>query len=142
MRRAARYLLVLGALIASLASVAQLDDSAPRPVALAPVAIAASSTLLTQADTSGNEYFLKRHEVVPVGSSAIRLPILMYHYIRKPPSVRSDLLGYRLSVAPEVFQAQMDWLYANGYHAVNFNQVRAYFAGTKALPTRPFVITR
>jgi peptidoglycan/xylan/chitin deacetylase (PgdA/CDA1 family) len=65
----------------------------------------------------------------------------MYHYIRRPPSTKTDLLGYKLSVAPEVFQEQMDWLYAHGYHPVNFNQVRAYFAGSEALPSRPVVIT-
>jgi peptidoglycan/xylan/chitin deacetylase (PgdA/CDA1 family) len=55
--------------------------------------------------------------------------------------MRSDLLGYRLSVAPDDFQAQMDWLYANHYHPVNFDQIRAYFAGRQPLPARPVVIT-
>ena len=141
MGQAARYVLVLTALIFSTGYLLQLDDSAPRPAAPAPVALVMSPTVITQADVSGREYFLRHHDIVPVGNTAIRLPILMYHYIRKPPSTRTDMLGYRLSVAPEVFQGQMDWLYANGYHAVNFNQVRAYFAGTDALPTRPFVIT-
>jgi peptidoglycan/xylan/chitin deacetylase (PgdA/CDA1 family) len=35
----------------------------------------------------------------------------------------------------------MDWLDANHFHPVNFNQARAYFAGTTALPSRPVVIT-
>jgi peptidoglycan/xylan/chitin deacetylase (PgdA/CDA1 family) len=35
----------------------------------------------------------------------------------------------------------MDWLYANHYHPVNFNQVRAYFSGAQTLPSRPVVIT-
>lgn len=141
MGQAARYVLVLSALLLSTVYLVQSSDSAPQPVPVAPVAANISPLLLTQADTSGHEYFLNRHEVVPLGSTAIRLPILMYHYIRRPPSITGDALGYRLSVAPEVFQAQMDWLYANGYHPVNFDQVRAYFAGTDALPARPVVIT-
>lgn len=84
---------------------------------------------------------MHRHEVVPLGASALRLPILMYHYVRTPPSMRTDLLGYRLSVSPQDFQAQMDWLYANHYHPVTFDQVRAYFAGRLPLPSRPIVIT-
>src|SRR5260370_31017198 len=67
--------------------------------------------------------------------------ILMYHYVRPLPSIRTDYLGYRLSVAPADFEAQMDLLHAQGYHPVNFNHVRDYFAGTAALPSKPVVIT-
>jgi peptidoglycan/xylan/chitin deacetylase (PgdA/CDA1 family) len=141
MGQTARYVFVLGALLLSTLFMLQANDSA-RPLAPAAVtALEIPSTVLTQADNSGREYFVKRHDVVPVGASTIQLPILMYHYIRTPPSMKSDLLGYRLSVAPDVFQAQMDWLHGMGYHTVTFNQVRAYFAGTTALPSRPVVIT-
>ena len=106
---------------------------AAQPVQLAPV--------LTAQATHGREYFVRRHEVVPVGASILRLPILMYHYIRTPPSTLTDLLGYRLSVSPQDFQAQIDWLYANHFHPVTFDQVRAYFAGRLPLPSKPVVIT-
>lgn len=91
--------------------------------------------------SSDHEFFLSRHQVVPVGRRNITLPILMYHYIRKPPSMRSDWMGYKLSVSPADFATQMDWLSRNGFHAVDFNDVRAYFAGGQPLPTRPVVIT-
>lgn len=106
-----------------------------------PVAAAQPDPILTTQTMNGREYFVTRHEVVPVGASVIRLPILMYHYIRRPPSTRTDLLGYRLSVSPEDFQAQMDWLYFNHYHPVTFDQIRAYFAGRAPLPSKPLVIT-
>lgn len=141
MGQASRHVLLLGAVLLSTVYLLQLDDSVRPAASGTPAAVVIPSTLLTQADSSGRDYFIKRHEIIPVGSSAIRLPILMYHYIRTPPSMRSDLLGYKLSVAPDVFQAQMDWLFAHGYHPVNFSQVRAYFAGTDALPPRPVVIT-
>jgi len=63
--------------------------------------------------SSNHEYFLSRLQVVPVGRRNITLPILMYHYIRKPPSMRSDWLGYKLSISPADFAAQMDWLSRN-----------------------------
>ncbi|HSS61573.1 MAG TPA: polysaccharide deacetylase family protein [Candidatus Limnocylindrales bacterium] len=94
-----------------------------------------------QASGSGREYFMSRHEVVPIGASTVQLPILMYHYIRKPPSIRTDYLGYKLSVSPEDFTAQVQWLYANHYHTVTFDDIRAYFAGAAPLPSRPIVIT-
>ena len=141
MGQALRRALVITALVVSTGYVLQIGDVPARPARTTPGPVAISTSLLTRADSSGREYFVKHHEVVPVGSTAIRLPILMYHYVRKPPSMVYDLLGYRLSVSPEVFQSQMDWLAANGYHSVNFNQVRAYFAGTAPLPPRPVVIT-
>lgn len=134
--------LVVFAILLSTAYLLQLDDSTrPVQVAAAPASVQLSPSLLSQADSSGREYFVSRREVVPTGFTAIRLPILMYHYVRTPPSTYTDMLGYRLSVAPAVFQQQMDWLYDHGYHPVNFNQVRAYFAGAAGLPSRPVVIT-
>lgn len=140
MRHVARAAVAVTLVMAAM-YVLQVDDSA-RP-AVPPTTFAPPSILVTQADTTGREYFITHHteEFVPFGHSTIALPILMYHYVRPLPSIRTDMLGYKLSVSPEAFQQQMDWLSANGYHTVNFNDVRAYFAGTKTLPAKPVVIT-
>ena len=142
MGQAMRHLLVVGTLVLSTVYVLQVDDST-RPVLAGPPQTAGEipSTLVARPDTSGRDFFIQRHEVVPVGSSSIQLPILMYHYIRTPPAPKAAMLGYRLSVDPGVFQSQMDWLYTHGYHPVNFNDVRDYFAGYRGLPARPVVIT-
>src|SRR5260370_15279734 len=65
----------------------------------------------------------------------------MYHYIRPAPSIYRDYLGYRLTVTPGDFTAQMDWLASSGYHPVDFNDLRAYFSGIMPLPAKPVVIT-
>jgi peptidoglycan/xylan/chitin deacetylase (PgdA/CDA1 family) len=88
-----------------------------------------------------HEYFISRLQVVPVGRRNITLPILMYHYIRTPPPKRTDMLGYKLSVSPGDFALQMDWLSTHAFHPVDFNDVRAYFAGKEPLPASPVVIT-
>lgn len=119
-------------------------DDVRQNVAAAPVATVSlpiSPVVVAQADTGGREYFIRRSRVVPLGAPSVSLPILMYHYIRTPPSKRSDMLGFKLSIAPEDFRAQMDWLHASGFHTVTFNHLRAYFAGTEALPSRPIVLT-
>jgi len=108
---------------------------APRPVMLAAWAVEATSA------ASNHEFFVTRFEVVPVGRRNITLPILMYHYVRTPPSTATDWLGYKLSVSPGEFTAQMDWLSLHGYHPVDLNDVRAYFAGSQPLPANPVVIT-
>jgi peptidoglycan/xylan/chitin deacetylase (PgdA/CDA1 family) len=132
---------ILAAALLASSYLLQLDDSARPAVHAAAGGVQVSPLLVGQAQMGEREYFVNRHQFVPLGSTTIRLPILMYHYIRTPPSMRYDMMGYRLSVAPDVFQSQMDWLYTNGYHPVTFNQVRAYFQGQQPLPSRPVVIT-
>jgi peptidoglycan/xylan/chitin deacetylase (PgdA/CDA1 family) len=78
--------------------------------------------------------------VVPVGRSSIHLPILMFHYIRVVHDPR-DQLGFNLSVTPDDFSRQLDWLAANGFHPIDFNDVRQYFAGQNPLPAKPIVLT-
>jgi peptidoglycan/xylan/chitin deacetylase (PgdA/CDA1 family) len=78
--------------------------------------------------------------MVPIGRGAIQVPIVMYHYIRVNP-IPADQLGFNLSVTPASFNQQMDWLQANGYHPIDFDDLRAYFLGQSALPSRPVILT-
>ena len=50
------------------------------------------------------------------------VPILMYHYIRVNPDP-ADEMGANLSVSPDVFREQMQYLKNNGYEAVNVSQI-------------------
>ena len=70
----------------------------------------------------------------------IRVPVLMYHYIRINP-VATDRLGYGLSVTPADFAAQMGWLVENGYHAVFPSELTAALTQGAPLPTKPIVLT-
>lgn len=87
------------------------------------------------------DFFASQRWVIPLGRRSISVPILMYHYIRTPPSPLRDRVGYNLSVSPADFQIQMNWLWVHGYHPVDFNDLRAYFDGRRVLPGRPVVIT-
>jgi peptidoglycan/xylan/chitin deacetylase (PgdA/CDA1 family) len=78
--------------------------------------------------------------VIPPGRLQVRVPILEYHYIRVNPDP-SDHLGFNLSVTPDDFRAQMDWLAANHYHPVTIADLRAYFQSGTPLPSRPVVLT-
>jgi peptidoglycan/xylan/chitin deacetylase (PgdA/CDA1 family) len=86
-------------------------------------------------------YSVTHTRVIPLGRTSISVPILMYHYIRPAPSIYTDYMGYRLTVTPSDFTAQMDWLASSGYHPVDFNDLRAYFSGVLPLPAKPLVIT-
>ncbi len=113
-------------------------SSAPQASQSNPAAIRIS---YGQSPSFDHDYFVSRIDVVPTGRVLISLPILMYHYIRQPPPMLADSLGYKLSVSPADFTAQVDSLWSNGYHPVDLNDVRAYFAGKEPLPAKPIVIT-
>jgi peptidoglycan/xylan/chitin deacetylase (PgdA/CDA1 family) len=78
--------------------------------------------------------------VLPPGPSTIRVPVLMYHYIRVNPNPY-DRLGYNLSVTPADFATQMDWLARNGYHPITFSDLHSYLNGQLGLPSRPVILT-
>jgi peptidoglycan/xylan/chitin deacetylase (PgdA/CDA1 family) len=79
-------------------------------------------------------------QVIPLGRPAVNVPILMYHYIRVNPTAW-DHLGFGLSVTPGDFEAQVSWLAANGYHAIDLQDLERYLAGAQGLPSRPVVLT-
>jgi len=70
----------------------------------------------------------------------IRVPVLMYHYIRINP-VASDRLGYNLSITPADFAAQMEWIVTNGFHTIFPSELTAAITQGAPLPTKPIVLT-
>jgi len=68
------------------------------------------------------------------------VPILMYHYVRPLPG-NDDPLGQRLSVSPEMFAAQMDWLAQHGYTPITLADLAAIRSGEMPAPARPIVLT-
>src|SRR3982074_1506944 len=73
-------------------------------------------------------------------SGPVRIPVLMYHYIRDNP-VPSDRVGYNLSVTPGDFARQMDYLQRIGAHSVSMGNVMDAIEGTASLPPRSVVLT-
>jgi peptidoglycan/xylan/chitin deacetylase (PgdA/CDA1 family) len=64
----------------------------------------------------------------------------MYHYIRNNPDPR-DRLGFRLSVRPADFTAQMKWAHDHGWHAVTLADLRDALAGRRQLAPKSMVLT-
>ena len=119
-------------------SVLLIPDSTPPAKSTAGPASRIASVPATVTE---RDYYTTHQSIVPYGLRTLELPILMYHYIRVPPSRRVDMIGYNLSVAPAVFTAQMDWLQAHGYHTVTFDDMRRYWARVSPLPSKPVIIT-
>ena len=77
----------------------------------------------------------------------VRVPILMYHHIAPTPQ-RTPQMGdydYRLAVdltvTPQAFAAQLDWLIGHGYQTITLQQVMAALYNGVALPPRPIVLS-
>lgn len=78
----------------------------------------------------------------PIGtySVTVRVPILMYHYISEPPE---DADEYRtdLSVPPERFRAQLQYLKDNGFTTVDLYDLSLAVTARKALPEKPVILS-
>jgi peptidoglycan/xylan/chitin deacetylase (PgdA/CDA1 family) len=72
--------------------------------------------------------------------SGISVPILTYHWIRVNP-VPSDQLGFHLSVTPDNFAQQMDFLHFAGVHPITMAEAMSALETGKPLPSRPVILT-
>ena len=70
--------------------------------------------------------------------SEVAVPILMYHHIRNHNDPK-DTIGTNLSVPPENFKAQIDYLKSSGYTTITFSDFLAFPA--KKLPDKPIILT-
>jgi peptidoglycan/xylan/chitin deacetylase (PgdA/CDA1 family) len=74
----------------------------------------------------------------PRGTTVI--PILMYHYVRAVADPK-DQVGINLSVKPELFDAQMQYLADKGYTTLTMQEVYEILNGQKTLPAKPIALT-
>jgi peptidoglycan/xylan/chitin deacetylase (PgdA/CDA1 family) len=75
----------------------------------------------------------------PFDTVAVPPPILMYHYIRNVDQT-GDPLGYELSLAPELLEAQMAWLHEQGYRTMRMDMVARCIANA-ACPAKAVALT-
>jgi peptidoglycan/xylan/chitin deacetylase (PgdA/CDA1 family) len=70
----------------------------------------------------------------------VHVPTLMYHYISNPPA-DADVYRLDLSVTPNHFRQQMQWLKENGYHTISPDDMAAALLRGKRLPDKPVLLT-
>ena len=75
-----------------------------------------------------------------VYSWTLKVPILMYHYISSPPE-DADKYRIDLSVAPQDFQDQMNYLAENGFETIDLYDLSLAIVGKRELPPKPVIIT-
>lgn len=95
----------------------------------------------TQIPNSNNQLTAARPPANQEPAATIDLPVLMYHYIRIPPDPVKDKLGFGLSVSPNDFRAQLEYLVNNGYVSVEPNDLTKAWQGKSKLPEKPIILT-
>jgi peptidoglycan/xylan/chitin deacetylase (PgdA/CDA1 family) len=73
-------------------------------------------------------------------ADAAYVPVLMYHYIRTVDE-QADPMGYRLSITPERFAEQMEWLRDNDYTPMRMDALSACLRGLTRCPENPVALT-
>ncbi len=69
-----------------------------------------------------------------------RVPILMYHYVSKLPP-NPDIYRRALTVLPENFEAQLQYLAEAGYHTITLTDLYLHLTQGYPLPEKPIVLT-
>jgi peptidoglycan/xylan/chitin deacetylase (PgdA/CDA1 family) len=113
-----------------------MDEEAPDP-SLPPLTPDQSAGGLI-ATTEGHG-LASRVRPAPTGPH-LAVPILLYHYVRTNPKP-GDRAGYRLSVTPAAFAAQVALLRTGGAHTVSLAQLLRALEGREALPPHPVILT-
>lgn len=99
-----------------------------------------------EADRSPAAVSQRVSEGSPTGASVrnpqttVKLPVLMYHYVRTVTDPR-DRLGYNLSVTPQDFERQMRYLAEHGFTTVTPDDLTAAFLGRRTLPEKSLLLT-
>jgi peptidoglycan/xylan/chitin deacetylase (PgdA/CDA1 family) len=68
------------------------------------------------------------------------IPILMYHYIRAVDK-NADPVGFRLSVTPQRFAEQMQWLADNHYTPIRMDALAGCLRAEITCPRKPVALT-
>ena len=79
-------------------------------------------------------------EIPEASGRRIRVPILMYHYIGGNPNPE-DIGRDNLSVSPEKFDEQMEYLSKNGYTPITLDTMVAGLSGQITLPEKTLILT-
>ena len=71
---------------------------------------------------------------------SIDMPILIYHHTKPGPTPFSAM-GQIMTVNPETFEQELQYLKDNGYRTTSFAALAAYLERGTALPERPAIIS-
>lgn len=101
------------------------------------------ASVATSSMSSAKGISSSRAAVVPVPAvpKAFAIPILVYHHIRLASPYPKSTWSWKMSVSPEVFKKQMQWLDDHDYTTVTLDTFVKIKNGEILGPVKPVVIT-
>lgn len=129
-------LLILGSLLASIFVL-----SYHRPAVKPPQVLATTAAPPVVQSIPRKEVTTQPVVSIPAQSGRfVHVPILTYHYIGNNPNL-ADKLRNNLSVSPDKFEEQMNYLSSHGFTPITLNTLYAGLFGKATLPAKPIVLT-
>ena len=71
----------------------------------------------------------------------LSIPILVYHHVRKQEGWAKSTWSWKMTVTPETFERDMQWLRDKGYTSLSLDGLVSAMDGTSPMPAKPVVIT-
>lgn len=87
-----------------------------------------------------DDSFPRSNPTVTAIPARARVPILMYHYVSELPA-NADRYRIDLTVTPDNFEAQLDYLDRAGYHPITLTDLYLHLTEGYPLPKKPVVLT-
>jgi peptidoglycan/xylan/chitin deacetylase (PgdA/CDA1 family) len=78
---------------------------------------------------------------VGVPLTEYRVPVLVYHHVRAQEGWAKTTWSWKMTVTPETFERQMQWLEDKNYTSMTLDELTAAIRGERAMPEKPVVIT-
>jgi peptidoglycan/xylan/chitin deacetylase (PgdA/CDA1 family) len=85
-------------------------------------------------------YGFPYHAPVSVAVKQQNIPILLYHHVRVLPANASWALR-RWTLSPKKFEAQMNWVAAQGFHTISMEDLIDHLKHGGLLPPKPMVLS-
>ncbi len=79
--------------------------------------------------------------VTDVPLSELKIPILVYHHVRKQEGWSKATWSWKMTVSPDIFEKQIQWMSEHGYNTITLDDFVAIMKGEKLAPPKPIVIT-
>lgn len=103
-----------------------------------------SSARIVATDVSDGSSFVQtvlaeKSDGIP--PSSLSVPILVYHHIRDTSPWDPSTWSWKMSVSPDIFEQQMDWIVDHNYTTITLDEYVAIREGRMTAPEKAVVIT-
>lgn len=134
-------LIVTGALLAACGPTGEAREVATTSTSVTSAASSTSATSLFKRfkPKPANSPVVQPVSDVPL--SELKIPILVYHHIRKQEGWSKATWSWKMTVSPETFEKHMKWISEHGYTTITLDTLAAIFKGEQQSPPKPIVIT-